>query len=142
MAADSRFPLLTFRRARLLASIVALTFTLSACATDDDADTLQPVSAPSASAAPSGPGPLTIATSFGIDDIDPLANSFWGPEFGYVELLMRPEPDGNPSPWVLDSLTSVDSTTWKLTLNDGVRFENGKTLDGPALAELITYCND
>lgn len=126
-------------RTRTLATLAALTFALGACATSDD-DTGRAVD-PTPAATASGPGPLTIATSFGIDDIDPLANSFWGPEFGYVELLMRPEPDGTPTPWVLKSLTNVNPTTWKLTLNDGVRFENGKTLDGPALAELITYCD-
>lgn len=143
MAAERRLPHTSFR-SRVFASLAVLTLALSGCATgdDDEAITPQAAIAAAASATPGGPGPLTIATSFGIDDIDPLANSFWGPEFGYVELLMRPEPDGNPSPWVLDSLTSVDPTTWKLTLNDGVRFENGRTLDGPALAELITYCND
>lgn len=84
---------------------------------------------------------LTIATSFGIDDIDPLENSFWGPEFGYVELLMRPQPDGDPTPWVLESLTSVDETTWRLGLRDDVRFSNGTTLDAAGLVALLDFCN-
>jgi peptide/nickel transport system substrate-binding protein len=88
------------------------------------------------------PATLTIATSFGIDDLDPLENSFWGPEFGYVELLMRPARDGNPTPWVLQSLTPVDERTWTLTLRDNVVFENGKRLDADALVSLLTYCNE
>lgn len=88
-----------------------------------------------------GPKTLTIATSFAIDDLDPLTNGFWGPEFGYVELLMRPERDGNPSPWVLKDLTAVDDTTWKLSLRDNVLFENGTKLDTAALVDLITYMN-
>ena len=83
------------------------------------------------------PATLTIATSFGIDDLDPLENSFWGPEFGYVELLMRPARDGNPTPWVLQSLTPVDERTWTLTLRDNVVFENGKRLDADALVSLL-----
>jgi peptide/nickel transport system substrate-binding protein len=85
---------------------------------------------------------LTIATSFVIDDLDPLENSFWGPEFGYVELLMRPERNGQPSPWVLESLTNVDETTWELGLRDGVVFDNGEALDAEALVALIEFMND
>jgi peptide/nickel transport system substrate-binding protein len=86
-----------------------------------------------------GPPTLTIATGFVIDDLDPLENGFWGPEFGYVELLMRPERGGEPSPWLLSSLTNPGPTTWLLTLNEGVRFQNGNRLDGAALAALLTF---
>lgn len=85
---------------------------------------------------------LTIATSFVIDDLDPLDNSFWGPEFGYVELLMRPQADGRPTPWVLESLENVDETTWTLHLRDNVKFVNGRLLDADALVELIEYLNE
>lgn len=91
---------------------------------------------------PSGDATLTIATSFAIDDLDPINNSFWGPEFGYVELLMRPERDGVPSPWVLEDLTLVDDTTWTLGVRDNVVFENGTPLDAQALVDLITYSNE
>lgn len=84
---------------------------------------------------------LTIATSFVISDVDPLETSFWGPEFGYVELLMRPEPDGKPSPWVLESLTQVDESTWTLGLRDDVEFVNGRAFDAEALVQLIEYVN-
>ena len=85
---------------------------------------------------------LTIATSFAIDDLDPIANSFWGPEFGYVELLMRPERDGTPSPWVLEDMTATDDTTWELTLRDDVVFQNGTAFDAQGLVELIEFCGD
>lgn len=96
----------------------------------------------SAAAASSDAPTLTIATSFGIDDLDPLTNSFWGPEFGYVELLMRPERDGLPTPWVLESLTNVDATTWELGLRDNVVFDNGNPLDAQALVDLFEYMNE
>lgn len=142
MAAD-RCMSWSFTR-RLGICVASLMLLLTGCATDDDDLSAAPGPATSGSARPTaaGPGPLTIATSFAIDDLDPIENSFWGPEFGYVELLMRPEPSGTPSPWVLESLTNVDETTWTLILNDGVRFENGKPLDGESLAELITFCNE
>ena len=85
---------------------------------------------------------LTIATSFVIDDIDPIENSFWGPEFGYVELLMRPERDGNPSPWVLAGMEAAGDTTWELELRDGVTFENGTVFDAAGLVELIDFANE
>lgn len=89
--------------------------------------------------AAAGPPTLTIATGFTIDDLDPLENGFWGPEFGYVELLMRPARAGEPTPWVLSDLASDGPTTWRLTLPEGVTFVNGRTLDGAALADLITF---
>ncbi|BBG02482.1 MULTISPECIES: ABC transporter substrate-binding protein [Pseudonocardia] len=85
------------------------------------------------------PDTLTFATGFTIDDLDPLENAFWGPEFGYVELLMRPDRAGEPTPWVLTDLTSTGPTTWELTLPEGATFVNGTVLDADALADLITF---
>ncbi|MEQ3553397.1 ABC transporter substrate-binding protein [Pseudonocardia nematodicida] len=82
---------------------------------------------------------LTFATSFTIDDLDPLENGIWGVEFGYAELLMRPDRAGEPTPWVLEGLTATGPTTWRLTLPEGASFVNGRTLDGEALAELIAF---
>lgn len=82
---------------------------------------------------------LTIATSYTIDDLDPVSSGYWGVEFGYVELLMRPQADGEPTPWALSDLQQVDDTTWRLTLNEGIRFRSGRALDGAALAQLLTF---
>ena len=110
-------------------SIAALA--LSACATTGGGG--------DAAADPEAPATLTIATSFAIDDLDPLENAFWGPEFGYVELLMRPTREGTPEPWVLSDLQSTDDTTWTLTLNEGVAFTDGAGFDARALADLLTW---
>lgn len=111
---------------RVLSAALLISVTLGACssgesAQDDDS--------------------LTIATSFEISDLDPLETAFWGPEFGYVELLMRPERDGNPTPWVLESLESSDELTWTLNLRDDVEFVNGRAFDAEALVQLIEYTN-
>jgi peptide/nickel transport system substrate-binding protein len=82
---------------------------------------------------------LTIATSFAIDDLDPLNNGYWAPEFGYDDLLMKPLPGGKLVPWVLSSATQTDPLTWTLTLRPNVTFGDGATLDGPALAALLTW---
>ena len=91
------------------------------------------------SATADAPPTLTIATGFAIDDLDPLTSGYWGPEFGYVELLMRPERGGEPSPWVLAGLTNPEPLMWTLSVNEGVMFQNGAPLDGNALAALLNF---
>ncbi|MFC5993232.1 ABC transporter substrate-binding protein [Pseudonocardia hispaniensis] len=127
---SSRFPVLRRGPRRLCAAVLAvlLAVALAGCATTGGGD-----------AAPAGPPTLTIATGFAIDDLDPLENGFWGPEFGYVELLMRPERGGEPTPWVLSELANPEPLSWRLRLNEGITFQNGAALDGAALAALLTF---
>ncbi|MFC4015294.1 ABC transporter substrate-binding protein [Nonomuraea purpurea] len=82
---------------------------------------------------------LTIATTYTIDDLDPVTSGYWGVEFGYVELLMRASADGVPTPWVLSKLDAVDDRTWRLTVNKGVTFVNGKPFDAKALAATLAW---
>ncbi|MET8864864.1 ABC transporter substrate-binding protein [Nonomuraea sp. NPDC004580] len=82
---------------------------------------------------------LTIATPYAIDDLDPITSGYWGVEFGYVELLMRASANGVPTPWVLSELAAVDDRTWRLKLNDGVTFVNGKPFDAKALAATLAW---
>lgn len=89
--------------------------------------------------APDAPSTLTLATGFAIDDLDPLESGYWGPEFGYVELLMRPQRGGEPEPWVLSELTNPEPLAWDLTLPEGATFVNGTALDAAALADLVTF---
>lgn len=118
---------LPWRRAVLPALLALL---LAGCATTGGGGGETPADAPPT---------LTLATGFAIDDLDPLENGFWGPEFGYVELLMRPERAGEPTPWVLAGLANPAPLSWTLTLNEGVTFQNGRALDGAALADLLTF---
>ncbi|WP_300007703.1 ABC transporter substrate-binding protein [Pseudonocardia sp.] len=79
--------------------------------------------------------PLRILNSFvatGIDPAEPGAQWCW--EFGYCEHPMRLGADGEPEPWVLEALDQVDELTWRLTLREGVTFQNGTAVDGAALA--------
>lgn len=85
------------------------------------------------------PKTLTLATGFAIDNVDPMQNGFWGNEFGWSELLMRPVPGKNPKSWLLKSLDSVDDLTWKLTLHRGTHFQNGRPLDAKALTKVMRY---
>lgn len=83
---------------------------------------------------------MTIATSFAINNLDPLQNGFWGSEMGFGDLLMKPEGPGKLAPWLLATdpvRTSAD--VWTLTLRPHIRFQNGDPLTGAALAQTMNY---
>lgn len=78
---------------------------------------------------------LTIATSFAISDLDPLANGYWAPEFGYGALLLKPVRGGKLEPWLLAGLpVQRTPTTWTLRLRPHLTFQNGNKLDSAAVA--------
>lgn len=81
---------------------------------------------------------LRIVTSFAVENLDPIDQGFWMPEFGVAETPMRALPDGDLAPWGVESLEQVDDTTWTLTLREGVTFQNGKPLDAAALAATMS----
>ncbi|HUC58510.1 MAG TPA: ABC transporter substrate-binding protein [Streptosporangiaceae bacterium] len=124
-----------YKAARYLAALGAtalLTAGVSACSTSAS-------STEANSSASARPSTLTIATSFSIGDLDPIENGYWGNELGYGELLMRPQLDGTVKPWLLKSLTNTSPTTWVLTLNPGIRFQDGKPLNAAALIACMQY---
>ena len=83
------------------------------------------------------PTSMTLATPFPITDLSPSASGFWAPEFGYGELLMRAHADGSIEPWLLESLEQKSPTSWLLTLNKGITFQNGTPLDAEMLTALV-----
>ncbi|HWG98902.1 MAG TPA: ABC transporter substrate-binding protein [Pilimelia sp.] len=93
--------------------------------------------APTATAAPTR---LTIATSFAINDLDPLENGFWAPEFGYGALLLKPVKGGRLEPWLLEAPPErTGPTVWTLRLRAGLAFHNGAAIDAAALAGLLSF---
>jgi peptide/nickel transport system substrate-binding protein len=95
----------------------------------------------SAAAATTGaPTTLKVATSFAINNLDPLQNGFWGSEMGFGDLLMKPEGPGKLAPWLLATApvhTSAD--VWTLTLRPNIKFQNGDPLNAAALAQTMNY---
>lgn len=91
------------------------------------------------SGADNASGPFRIASSFEIGSLDPITEGFWSTGFGYGELLLRQTPDGVPDPWILESAEATSDTVWKLTLHEGVTFQNGNPLNGDALAALLNH---
>jgi peptide/nickel transport system substrate-binding protein len=122
--------------ARYLAALGAtalLAASIAACSTSHSS------SGPASSSAAAKPTTLTVATSFAVGDLDPVENGYWGNELGYGELLMRPQLNGTVAPWLLRSLTNTAPTTWVLTLNSGIRFQDGKPLNAAALIACLRY---
>jgi peptide/nickel transport system substrate-binding protein len=127
-----RMPALT-RYSAALAAAALLFAGVSACSTSKSS------SAAPAASKPAAPSTLTIATSFAIGDLDPIENGYWGNELGYGELLMKPQPDGTTKPWLLKSLTNPSPKTWVLTLNSGIRFQDGQPLNAASLIACMQY---
>jgi peptide/nickel transport system substrate-binding protein len=123
--------LTTARNLAALGATLLLTAGVSACSTSTSSSVSSPASAK--------PSTLTIATSFAIGDLDPIENGYWGNELGYGELLMRPQPDGTVKPWLLKSLANTSPTTWVLTLNSPIRFQDGKPLNAASLIACMQY---
>ncbi len=55
-----------------------------------------------------------------------------------IERLMAIDDKGQPSPWLLKSITPNSSyTEWKMTVRDGIKFHNGEPLNADAVAQNI-----
>ena len=52
---------------------------------------------------------------------------------------MKPQIGGTVTPWLLKSLTNTSPTTWVLTLNSGIKFQDGAPLDAAALVACLQY---
>ncbi len=85
------------------------------------------------------PPPLRIVTSFAVRSMNPATEGYWMQEFGAAELLMKFRRDGEHHPWLLSALENVDTHTWRLTVRDGVTFQNGRKLDAEAVLAAIEY---
>lgn len=116
---------------RLVAAVGLLALTGAGCAG---------VSGDSSGGAGGSRTELTIATSFAIDDLDPLQSGYWAPEFGYGALLLKPVKGGKLEPWLLAAPpTQATPTTWTLRLKPDLTFQNGRTLDSAALAAAMNF---
>jgi peptide/nickel transport system substrate-binding protein len=91
-------------------------------------------SRPDLSVDPAAPR-LRLVTSFRINSLVPTdPRSYFLPEFGIAELLVRLDAEGRLQGWLLESFAPEDERNWRLVLRRGVRFHNGRPLDATALA--------
>ncbi len=59
--------------------------------------------------------------------------------YGIGETLFRFSDNMELDPWVARAYENVDELTWKITLNDGVCFSNGKPCDAAAVKECFEH---
>lgn len=57
--------------------------------------------------------------------------------YGVGETLFRYSDTMEIEPWIAKEYENVDELTWKITLNDGVVFSNGRACDGQAVKESL-----
>jgi peptide/nickel transport system substrate-binding protein len=81
---------------------------------------------------------LKIVNSYKCASIDPAySGSHWLFDWAAADTFMKVTENGEIVPNVLESLERLDDLTWKLTLREGVQFQNGKKLDGEMAAKAI-----
>lgn len=83
---------------------------------------------------------LRLVSTYGIEAVpDVLSYDIqMEPAHGNAEFLMRPTLTG-PEPWLAESVEQLDDTTWRVTLHDGITFQNGNPLDAEALKAWFEY---
>ena len=57
--------------------------------------------------------------------------------YGIGETLFRYSDTMEIEPWIAKEYENIDDLTWKITLNDGVVFSNGRACDGEAVKECL-----
>ena len=57
--------------------------------------------------------------------------------YGVGETLFRYSDTMEIEPWIAKEYENIDELTWKITLNDGVVFSNGRACDGEAVKESL-----
>ena len=57
--------------------------------------------------------------------------------YGVGETLFRYSDTMEIEPWIAKEYKNIDELTWKITLNDGVVFSNGRACDGEAVKESL-----
>jgi len=63
----------------------------------------------------------------------------WHTWTALFDAMTAVDPAGNVQPQAAASWESVDATTWHFTIRNGIRFDNGETLDAAAVAAAITW---
>ena len=84
-------------------------------------------------------------TTFNAENEEPTINpheaySGWPCiRYGVGETLMKIADDGSLQPWLAESATNVDETTWEIVIKDAVCFSNGKKCDAAAVKDCLEH---
>ncbi|ATW27603.1 ABC transporter substrate-binding protein [Candidatus Formimonas warabiya] len=78
---------------------------------------------------------ITVGTSFFPSNLDAAEewNGWYTVEYGLGETPVKLNSAMELEPWVAESWQQVDENTWEIKIKDGVKFQNGKTVDAAAV---------
>jgi peptide/nickel transport system substrate-binding protein len=83
-------------------------------------------------------GVLRTADPFGSPSLDPInAVTSYIITYGMGEALLRITPEGTLQPWLAESVTPLDPLRWRVRLQSGVTFWNGRPMDAEAVRSAI-----
>ncbi len=72
---------------------------------------------------------LKVAMTFLDEPPDPYQAGWLAVPTGLAETLFRLGEDLKPEPWLAAGAAQVDPVTWEISLQEGVKFHNGKVMD-------------
>lgn len=139
---------MTRRWLKLLAALLAMVLVAASCGDDGDGaagdDTTgttdagsTETTAPAGDAEPDREAFLRLVSSIAPQQFDPLTGSF-PCDVASLQLvydsLVREEPDGTFAPGLAASWSTPDDTTFEITLQEGVTFQDGSPFDAEAVA--------
>ena len=84
-------------------------------------------------------------TTFNAENEEPTINphdaySGWACiRYGVGETLMKIADDGTLEPWLAESATNINATTWEIVIKDAVCFSNGKKCDAAAVKACLEH---
>lgn len=114
----------------LFAGLLAAALTMVGCAGNDASTESKASSASTEKTLHAG-----STTYFYAESMDPASDwdSWYLSYYGIVENLCKVSDDLGPEPWLAKQVERQDDRTWIVTLNDGIKFSNGKSVDANAV---------
>lgn len=116
------------RMKKLAAILVAATVAVAGCSVQEE----------SSSSGSSEGKHINLETVYPADTTDPhtVGNPYYLSSGGF-ETLTKVSKDGHLEPWLAKEWESEDTINWTFTLQDGVKFHNGKAMDAEAVKKSI-----
>ena len=124
------------KRAHLLSFLLLVLFLAGCTGTFETAST-----APASRIAEDGTKRLVLGEIFwptagyAIESDDSFNLVGWG----VVETLVKVDFDGQMAPFLAESWTQVDDTTWSFTLREGITFQNGEPFNADAVTIALNH---
>lgn len=129
-----------------LIGIGAATGLLSACAPAAPDTSAAPAAEVTTSEGPAGPqGELILVQGVDAESLDPhvtTSGASKGMMWAMYDTMVKWSTDSKMIPWLAESWSTPDETTWELKLRDEVYFHNGEKFGGEHVRDSITRYKD